>query len=440
MERRQFIKTAAAALPAAAAVRTRGHGSAADRVTLAVVGLNSRGAALASSMVELGDVDIAYLCDIDQSVFEKISKRMASEAAWKGQSPKMVTDLRRALEDKAVDGVVIATPDHWHGPATLLACEAGKDVYVEKPASHNLREGRWMVEAARRHQRIVQHGTQYRSFPVYHAAHAAIREGKIGRALMAKAWDVQLRDDIGRRQDSPVPAGVDFDTWTGPAQMLPFNLNRFHYKWHWNWNYGTGDVGNDGVHQVDIARWMLDVEVPTKVSGSGRKVFFADDQVTPDTANLTFDYGEKAILFEMRIWNPYGMEGQENGVAIYGSEGVMHIGRWTTPEGRRFGYRIYDRQHRLVHEELVNAENWHSRNFVDCIRSRKAPNAEIEIGHRSSLHAHLGNIVIRTGRNLTFDPQRETIAGDTEATGLLGRTYRAHWGTPKAAGIKGARG
>ncbi len=426
MERRHFIKSTAATIAAAAGSGLRV--SAADKVTIAVMGLNGRGAALAGDFVALGDVNVAWLCDVDQQVLAKMGKRAAG---WSGQSPKFVGDLRRVLEDKSVDALVIAAPDHWHAPATLLAIDAGKDVYVEKPCSHNLREGRWMVEAARHRGRIVQHGTQYRSFPVYDAAESVIRAGKIGRVLMAKAWDVQLRDHIGRKADSPVPAGVDFDSWTGSAPLLPFNENRFHYKWHWNWNYGTGDVGNDGVHQIDIARWMLGVEAPIRVAGSGRKIFFDDDQITPDTANITFDYGEKAIIFEMRIWNPYGMEDQENGVAIYGTDGVMHLGRWQTPGGRKYGYRIFDRQHKLVAEELVNAESWHLRNFIDTVRSRKSPNATIAIGHTSSLHAHLANIVIRTGRNLSFDPQTETIARDPGASKLLGRSYRAHWSTPK---------
>jgi predicted dehydrogenase len=428
MKRRSFLKAAGMAGPGLTLMAGRRTVAAADKVTIAVIGMNGRGGGLANSFVELGDVNIAYLCDIDERVLAKAAK---AAAGWAGQKPALSGDLRRALDDKAVDAVVIATPDHWHAPATLLACAAGKDVYVEKPCSHNLREGRWMVEAARRTGRIVQHGTQYRSFPVHYAAAEAIKAGKIGRALMAKAWDVQLRDDIGQRPDGPIPAGVDYDAWTGPAPMLPFNENRFHYKWHWNWNYGTGDVGNDGVHQIDIARWMLGVEAPRKVAGSGRKIFFADDQVTPDTANISFDYGEKSIIFEMRIWAPYGMEEQENGVAIYGSDGVMHIGRWQTAAGRRYGYRIYDRRHKLVSEELVNPENWHSRNFIDCVRSRQKPNAEIAIGHTSSLHAHLANIVIRTGRNLSFDPQTETIAADAAATRLLGRAYRRHWSTPR---------
>src|SRR5215475_944281 len=426
MNRRHFIQSSASTVAGAAI--SRKLVSASDKVTLAMIGVRGQGANLTRNFARLEDVNIAYLCDIDQNVFGKAAKTVEDQ---KGKRPQLIGDLRRALDDKSIDAVVIATPDHWHAPATLLACEAGKDVYTEKPCAHNLREGRLMVEAARKHKRVVQLGTHYRSFPIYHTAMDLIRSGKIGKVLMAKAWDVQLRDDIGHKPDGPVPNGVDYDTWTGPAPALPFNENRFHYKWHWNWNYGTGDAGNDGVHQIDIARWALGVGAPNEVHGYGRKIFFDDDQITPDTMNITFNYKDKALIFEMRIWNPYGMEGQENGVAVYGSDGVMHIGRWHGEKGWRYGYKVYDKGNKAIAEELIDGENWHARNFIDCLRSRNPPNAEIEIGHISSLHCQLGNIVARTGRNLKFDPQAETIIGDAEANKYLRREYRQHWATPK---------
>jgi predicted dehydrogenase len=348
----------------------------------------------------------------------------------KGKRPPLLKDLRRVLDDKSIDAVVVATPDHWHGPATIMACNAGKDVYVEKPASHNLREGGLMVKAARRHKRIVQLGTQSRSRPSTREAIELVRSGKIGKALAAKAWDVQLRENIGHRGDSAPPPGVDYDTWTGPALMLPFNENRFHYKWHWHWNYGTGDIGNDGVHQMDIARWALGVDSPTEVAGMGRKLGFDDDQQTPDTMNLSFSFPGKELMWEMRIWNPYGMEDQENGVAVYGSGGMMQIGRWN----RQWGYRIFDEKGKLAVDESkheTDADPAHPRNFIDCVKSRKAPNAEIEIGHRSSTLCHLGNIVARTGRHVKFDAAKETISGDAEAARLIGREYRKHWSVPK---------
>ena len=425
MNRRYFIQSSLVA-----ATLSKHLVAASDKVNLALMGVRGRGRSLAEDFAVLPDVNISYLCDVDANVFGPAAKIVEEK---KQAKPQLIGDIRRALDDKNVDAIVIATPDHWHAPATILGCQADKDVYVEKPCSHNLKEGRLMVEAARRHQRVVQHGTGYRSFPSFIRSVEAVRSGKIGKALAAKAWDVQMRDDIGHKEDSPVPAGVDFETWTGPAVMLPFNENRFHYNWHWHWNYGTGDVGNDGVHQIDLARWALGVEEPLEVSGMGRKLYFSDDQRTPDTVNVTFEYKDKALVFEMRIWNPYGMEGQQNGVAIYGSEGVMHIGRWPSEKGgRKHGYRIYDRKHKLVLEDCeYEDQNWHARNFIDCIRTRKAPNAEIAIGHTSTLHAHLANIVVRTGQPLKFDANLETIFGNESAQKFIGREYRQHWATPK---------
>jgi predicted dehydrogenase len=421
MNRRHFLSTAAVG----AALTSRAT-AANDKIGVAIIGLGGQGRHLTGKFAGMPDVHIAYLCETDQRRYDAGAKIVEEKT---GKRPPLIGDLRRALDDKSVDAVVVATPDHWHGPATILACNAGKDVYVEKPASHNLREGRLMVEATRRNKRIVQLGTQSRSRPSTKRAIEMVQSGKIGRVLAAKAWDVQLRDDIGHKEDSTVPPGVDFDTWTGVAPMLPFNENRFHYKWHWHWNYGTGDMGNDGIHQLDIARWAVGVDVPTEVSGMGRKLFFDDDQRTPDTMNITFNYPDRVLMFEMRIWAPYGLEDQGNGVAVYGTNGMIHIGRWD----RVWGCKIYDEKGKLVSEEKgeTDADPVHVRNFLDCVKSRKAPNAEIEIGHASSSLCHLGNVVARTGRTLRYDPATEKAVGDPEAGKLLTREYRKHWATPK---------
>lgn len=387
---------------------------------------------MAASMAGFADVEIVTLCDPDARVYPKVAAQIAAKG--QGKRPAYEKDLRRVLDDKSIDGVIIGTPDHWHAPATILACAAGKDVYCEKPASHNLREGRLMVEAARRHQRIVQIGTQSRSRPNTREAIALAQSGKLGKLRMAKAWDVQLRDDIGHKADAPVPAEVDFDLWTGPALALPFNENRFHYNWHWHWNYGTGDMGNDGVHQLDQARWALGVQAPTRVSGMGRKLHFADDQQTPDTMNITYEFpGDLAIQFEMRIWNPYRQAGIDNGMALYGTEGMMEIGRRSSGS---WGYWTYDAKGNLVPEMSKvdsSADFHHHRNFLDCVKSRQLPNADVETGHLSTSLCHLGNIVARTGRNLSFDAATETIPGDPEAGALLRRPYRKHWSVPQGA-------
>ena len=424
MNRRYFLP----ALSAGLAVGRKAV-AASDKINIAMIGVRGRGRSIAGSLASMPQTNFVALCDVDESVYERAANVVAEK---KGAKPPFVKDLRKVLDDKAIDAVFIATPDHWHAPATILACNAGKDVYVEKPASHNLREGRLMVEAARKNNRVVQLGTQSRSRPSTIRAIEQVRSGRIGKAIMAKAWNVQLRDHIGHKEDGPVPAGLDYDTWMGPTVPMPFNENRFHYKWHWNWNYGTGDAGNDGVHQMDIARWALGVDVPNRISGMARKMFFDDDQQTPDTMNLTFEFGDKALLFEMRIWNPYGMEGQDNGVAVYGTEGMVQVGRWTGP----WGYRVFDKKGKIVHDESDGkdgAELWHFQNFFDSMASRKKPNADIETGHQSTMLCHLGNIVGRTGRNISFDGAKEMIAGDADAARYLKREYRKHWATPKGA-------
>ena len=420
MNRRYFFGTALAA----AALGPRAV-SANDKVNVGMVGVGGRGRGLTGRFADLPDVNVAYLCDVDQASLERATKALGE---YQKAAPKFVGDMRRVLDDKDVDAIVVATPDHWHGPATILGCDAGKHVYVEKPASHNIREGRLMIDAARRNKRIVQVGTQARSRPSMHRALEYIRSGKIGNIIGAKAWDVQLRDNIGHKPDGPVPPGVDYDTWLGVAPWIPFNENRFHYKWHWHWHFGTGDAGNDGAHQLDMARQALGVNYPTKVSGMGGKFFFDDDQQTPDTMSVTFEYDNGMFLnWDLRIWAPYGIAGLENGVAVYGSDGVVHIG----PYNRRWGFKTYDKKGTLLAHDDVNDDDTHQRNFVDSIKSGKLPNADIGIGHISGLHCHLANIVSRAGTGFEFDAETETIPGTPEANVHVKRRYRTHWATPK---------
>jgi predicted dehydrogenase len=417
--RRYFLAAGAAALsrPASAAPS--------DTVRIGMIGMGGRGTAIMTSeLPKVPNVKLTHVCDVDQARLEKAQANAEKAGLGKVRGS---ADLRRLLEDKEVDAVIIATPDHWHAPAAILACAAGKDVYVEKPVSHNLREGRLMVEAARKHNRVVQAGMQSRSRPSTIKAIAIAHSNQLGRVLMAKAWNSQQRDAIGEKTNSSAPPGVDYDTWVGPAEMVPFNENRFHYKWHWNWNFGTGDMGNDGAHQIDQARWALGTDLPKRVSGSGAKYYFQDDQQTPDTMNLTFDYGGKGLIWEMRIWHDYGLEGLDNGVAVYGTEGFLHIGRWN----RKWGHRLFDKAGKLVDEQQDGLPDFHMQNFIDCVISRKRPNCDIEIGHLSSAHCHLGNIVHRTGRNVAFNSVNESIPNDPEAHALLHRKYRNHWATPK---------
>lgn len=414
MKRRTFLKTSTAALSSLFTARVLG---ANDRVIVGIMGVRGRGKSLAREFAALSDVEVAYICDVDQNVVAP-ALRIVEKA--KGKKPKVVGDFRRILDDPAVNALVVATPDHWHAPATILACQAGKDVYVEKPISHNLREGRLMVQAARKYNRVVQVGTQNRSRATVQAGIELAHSGQLGKILMAKAWNSQRRKNIGRKSDGAVPHGVDYDMWLGPAPKRPFNPNRFHYNWHWIWDYGTGDMGNDGVHQLDIARWALDVDYPQAAGCSGAKLFFDDDQETPDTQIAAFEYPDKMLLFEMRIWAPYKMEGADNGVAVYGSEGYMILDRQ--------GWKVYTRDnHPGPNLNAVDLPDAHYRNFVECVRTRQRPVCDIEIGYLSTVLVHIGNIAMRVGRKLHFNSKTESFVDDKEANGYLSRAYRQPW-------------
>jgi predicted dehydrogenase len=420
MKRRAFLQTGLA-LGAAAAVPNSAFG-ANERVTLGMMGVNGRGRALAQAFAGIADAQIKYVCDVDSRVIPKVADLVASK---QGKAPAAIGDFRRILDDKGVDGLVVATPDHWHALATILACQAGKDVYVEKPCSHNVVEGRRMIEAARHYNRVVQVGTQRRSSPFFQEVMASLQSGKIGKVHIAKAINSQKRNNIGHRPDAPVPPGVDYDLWLGPAPLHAFNPNRFHYNWHWFWDYGTGDLGNDGVHHVDVARWGLGMTTPGTVTSGGGKLVFDDDQETPDTQIATYQSGDTLLVYEMRLWSPYGEHGFDNGNVFYGETGYMVLGD--------DGYKLYDKADKLVEtsrKPRERGENEHQANFVACIKSRSRPNCDIEEGHRSALLCHLGNIANRVGRTIRFDARGESIPGDAEAGRLLARTYRDPWTLP----------
>lgn len=418
MKRRTFLKNSAA-VAVSSIVPSRVLG-ANNRVVIGIMGVRGRGKSLIQNFAALSDVEIAYLCDVDSNVIGRAVKSLEDVNRKK---PKIVGDFRRILEDSEVDALVVATPDHWHAPATIFACQAGKDVYVEKPVSHNIREGRLMVQAARKYKRVVQVGTQNRSRDTVQVGIEFAHSGKLGRVLMAKAWNSQRRDDIGHHADGLVPRGVDYDMWLGPAPKRPFNKNRFHYNWHWFWDYGTGDMGNDGIHQLDIARWALQEDYPESVVCSGAKLFFDDDQQTPDTQVAAFKFRDTMLTFEMRIWSPYKMEGAANGVAVYGSEGYMILtDKWG-------GWMVYgnDDQPGYLLKATDQNDAPHYRNFIECVRSRRQPICDIETGHFSTILIHAGNIAMRLGRRLEFDARTESFVGDREANRYLSREYRKPW-------------
>jgi predicted dehydrogenase len=413
LNRRRFLTASSAAVASLSALTAAGAASKPnDKVVLAVMGVRGRGRDHLRGFAALENVEIAYVCDPDANVVPRALEELAKRQK---KVPRVEKDVRKILEDKDVTALTIAAPDHWHAPATIWACQAGKDVYVEKPISHNLREGRLMVEAARKYDRVVQVGTQRRSGAHFAAAAEFVRQGKLGKVPFARTWIAGHRKTIGHKADAPVPAGVDYDLWLGPAPKRPFNPNRFHYNWHWNWDYGTGELGNNGIHALDVARWVLGLDAPLRISAGGGLYFYDDDQKTPDTMVVAFDFPKTCLVWEHRIWSKTGIEGGESwGVTLYGEKGTLVFNNkgWHVVDGIK------------ASEKAVEIERPHLSNFIDCVKSRKRPNADIEEGHKSTRLCHLGNIAYRVGRALRFDAKTETLNGDTEANGLLKRTYR----------------
>jgi predicted dehydrogenase len=350
-----------------------------------------------------------------------IDKAVSAIGNRQSQAPARVTDLRRILDDKSIDAVVIATPDHWHGPATIMACAAGKHVYVEKPACHNPREGELMVAAARKHSRVVQLGSQRRSMPGVVEAVERVKAGEIGRVLFSRGWYNANRQPIGHGKPAAVPAGLDYALWQGPAPEREYRDNLVHYNWHWFWHWGTGELGNNGIHSLDICRWGLGVDYPRRVTAGGGKYFFDDDQETPDTHVVTYDFGDRTIVWEGRNWHHSGFDGSTFGIAFDGDRGSILI--------HSNGYRVLD----PAGKELVSVNKGfeghdpHLRNFLAGIRKGDRLNAEIDEGHKSTLLCHLGNIAYRSGHVLTLDPANGHIQNDSAAEALWSREYRPGW-------------
>ena len=408
-------------LGAAGAMAIAGRPSTAspnERVRLAVIGVRGRGAELAAAFAGQQDAEVVALCDVDDAAF---AAPLAALSKLGARAPRVEKDFRRLLDDPSIDAVAVATPDHWHALLAVMACRAGKDVYGEKPASHNVVEGRRMVEAARKYKRVVQLGTQRRSARYAQDAIAHLHSGAIGKVGLARGWIHQKRKPIGRGTPGPVPAGVDYAMWQGPAPERPFTANRFHYNWHWFWNWGTGELGNNGIHGLDVCRWGLKVEAPLRITSGGGKFVFDDDQEVPDTQIVTYEFADAAIVWEHRMWSTHPLEGSGFGVAFYGDEGTLLIDDK--------GWRVVDGKS-TAHGPITDALGPHLDDFLGCVRSRRAPNAEIEVGHLSTRLCHLGNIAHRVGRKLTFDGAADRFIGDPEADGLLGREYGTRFAMP----------
>ena len=426
MKRRNFVGSLAAAAA----------GAANEKNTIACVGVRGRAGHLLRGFADMPDVEIAMLCDIDSRQFPEAVKAVTDRGR---KSPRLEKDFRRALDDKSIDAVVIGTPDHWHAIPAILACQAGKHVYVEKPCSHNVREGQAMLAAARKHNRVMQVGIQSRSGQHFAEAMEYLRTGALGKVVFARAWETARQNAVPRQPDGEPPEGVDYDMWLGPAPKRPFNPARFHANWRWFFDYGTGDLGNDGVHRLDYARRGLEAalaaqgrvlpEWPSAVAAAGGKLFFDDAQEFPDTLVVTWEYGGAAMLvYEMRIWTPNMLEGEEEGAVIYGEYGAVLIGNRH--------WRATGRDGKVMHAGTASDNNQHDpahkRDFLTAIRDGKRPSCDIHIGHVSSSLTHLGNIAWRVNRKLRFEAATQSFVGDAEANALLGRSYRAPWVLPIA--------
>lgn len=429
--RREFLELTSASLLAASTIgpAQAAPKSANDKLVVGLIGCGGRGNHDAGLFRKTANVEIAYVSDVDDN------RRAAAAKAFDIPSNRAVADLRRMLDDKSVDAVCIATPDHWHSIAAILACDAGKHVYVEKPISHNIREGRLLVEASARNKTLVQHGTQSRSTSMMIDAVKLLRDGIIGNVMVAKCWNIQRRGSIGRGQDTAPPAGFDYDNWVGPATMIPYRTNRVHSRWTWWYHFGTGDMGNDGVHDIDYTRWGLGVEThPTKVVALGGKFMYDDDQEFPDTQQVTFEYpgdgkpgNRKLFIYEQRLWSSNYPHNTDSGAEFYGTKGQMFLSRRGKLEVINEGNKPVPTS---VKPEAQN-DAAHVQNFCDAIRTGAKLNADVLTGHLSTSLCHLGNIATRLGRSLTFDPPKEQIIGDDEANALIRRPYRDHWATPK---------
>lgn len=442
--RRKFIKNVAAS-SAALSIGGMAFGMSAksyrqviganERINVAIIGVNSRGKSMSGTFASQKNASVASICDVDERAIPKaISAAMEVNPSV---TPKSEKDCRKVLEDKTIDAIYIATPDHWHAPLTIMGCQAGKHVYVEKPLSHNPHEGELAIAAARKYDRVVQMGAQRRSAPILTKGIEKLHEGIIGRVYTAKTWYTNARKSSSLTPGN-VPKWLDYDLWQGPAPRMPYKEGLIHYNWHWYWHWGTGEALNNGTHEVDVARWGLGVDFPTRVTSVGGRYHYKDDWETPDTQIVAMEYpGGVSLVWESRNSNGRKIEGAERGIIFYGENGSLDTGDDS--------YKVYDLNGKLVSEvksESADNSNLQGRNlaspslamdslhvadFLDAIRNKRRPNCDVETGYKSVLAMQLGNISWRVGRDLNIDPKNGHIINDKEAQKLWSRTYEKGW-------------
>lgn len=425
--RRSFAKQTASAIATGLLLNLNPKAMGAnERINLALIGGRSEGRAVALRTIEQGG-RIKTFCDIDQAILDKVNPEL--EKAQQAR-PAMEKDFRRVLDDKDIDAVIIATPDHWHTHIALLAAQAGKDVYVEKPLCQTIEEGHLIRDAARKYNRVMQVGTQRRSGLHFQSATDYAASGKLGKICLVKAWMVQSRKSIGTPADSAPPSTVNYDVWLGPAPKRPFNSNRFHYTWRFFWDYGNTELGNQGIHLLDVALSGIqkikkqEKVLPRSIAGHGGIYWLNDAKEVPDTQITTFDFGDVLLTWELRSFEDnHSIEGMTAGTGFYGTEGSLVVDA--------AGWKVFEKEGQPPVKEVKASGGSHEGNFLDCIKSRKRPNADVEIGRLSTTLCHLGNISHRLGRSVQFDPESETFGSDREANAYLSKEYRAAYPRPK---------
>ncbi|MDR3674707.1 MAG: Gfo/Idh/MocA family oxidoreductase [Acidobacteriota bacterium] len=431
--RRTFVKKigAASALAAGSFVNWNPRAMGAnDKVVLGLIGGRNQGKGDALRSIAMG-AEIKTFCDIDQEILDKVNPEFEKA---QGKAPGTTKDFQRLLDDKDIDGVIIATPDHWHARIGILACQAGKDIYIEKPLTQTIHDGQLVRDAVRKYKRIAQVGTQRRSAPYYQGAIEYLKTGKLGKICEINTWECQLRPTIGNPPDSDPPATVDYDVWLGPAPKRPFNVNRFHYNWRFFWDYGNSELGNQGVHMLDVAMWGIQTmrggienSLPTRVSGNSGIYWLKDAKEVPDTQVLTYDFGDFMLTWELRSFaKRHPVYGFRDGIVFVGSEATLVVAE--------SGWTVYFEDGSAEVNEPAKVENesgLHEKNFLDCVRSRQTPNADVELGRLSTTICHLGNVCTRLRRDVSFDPKTETFGHDKEANAYLAREHRHPYATPK---------
>jgi predicted dehydrogenase len=438
--RREFLQDSSVAVASGALLAQMsfaGKDPASERVRVGIMGAGGRAFSLINSFAANKSVEVVAIADLDSS---RLPKGLEAAEKLQGKKPRGESDFRKLIDDKSIDALVIGTPDHWHAIPTILACQAKKDVYVEKPDSHNIVEGMRMVAAMRKHKCIVQMGSQHRATTRLQSAMEFVKSGKLGRCIVAKAWESSKQGPIGFPADSAAPDGVDYEMWMGPAPKRPFNVNRFHGRWRWLYDYGTGDLGNDGVHRLDMAVALFNAALeaqkseplgmPRTIFANGGKWYFDDAQEFPDTMQVNYEFvagkQTRLLTYEMRVWAPYSYLGESEGSAVFGDQGYIVCGntRWTA----------YGKGGEVIGKgEGDSHEKPHVQNFIECIKSRKKPYCDLEtIGHPASVLCHAGNISARVGRKLTLDGVTESFIDDKEANALRTRPeYRKPWVLPE---------